>query len=301
VTRALITGGGGFVGAHLAAHLAVMGDDVESVDREYDVTDPVALDELLSASQPEVIYHLAALTHVGDSWTNQAEFTRVNVLGTKNVLDAAHRIVPEALVIFISSSEVYGVVEERDLPLHETFRTAPANPYSSSKVEAERFVRTSHRSTGQRVVIARPFNHLGPGQSTRFFVPGLASRLFRARDEGRDEISVGDLSTRRDFCDVRDVVRAYRLLALFARSGEVYNVASGHDVAIADIARQLRDEIAPRVALTLDPGLLRPVEVPVTRGSFEKLHLATGWEPEIALATSLHDVVEEFDLGRSTS
>lgn len=292
--RALITGGGGFVGGHLSAHLAAKGDDVASVDRECDVTDLEAVRAVLTASRPEVVYHLAALTHVGDSWTNQSEFTRVNVLGTKNVLDAARSVVPDACVIFVSSSEVYGIVEERDLPLDETFRTAPANPYSSSKLEAERFAKEAHRATGQRVIIARPFNHVGPGQSTRFFVPGLVERLFEAAEEGRTEIGVGDLSTRRDFSDVRDVVRAYRLLHLHGRGGEVYNVASGHDAAVLDIAQQLRDEIAPGVDLVVDPALLRPVEVPVTRGSFDKIHDVTGWEPEIALVTSLHDVVEDF-------
>jgi len=191
------------------------------------------------------------------------------------------------------------VVREQDLPIDETFRTAPANPYSSSKVEAERFVLASHHATGQRVVIARPFNHVGPGQSTQFVVPALVSRLLDARDEGRSEIRVGDLSTRRDFSDVRDVVRAYRLLSLFGTSGEIYNVASGHDTAILDIAHQLRDTIAPGVELIVDRELLRPIEVPVMRGSPEKIHATTGWEPRIDLATSLADVVDDLVVRRS--
>jgi GDP-4-dehydro-6-deoxy-D-mannose reductase len=292
--RALITGGGGFVGGHLGAHLAGKGDDVTSVDSECDVTDLAAVRGVVAASRPDVVYHLAALTHVGDSWTNQSEFTRVNVLGTKNVLDAAYRDAPDACVILVSSSEVYGVVQERDLPLRETFRTAPANPYSSSKLEAERFAKQAYRVNAQRVVIARPFNHVGPGQSTRFVVPGLVSRLLAATQEGRHEVGVGDLSTRRDFSDVRDVVRAYRLLGLHGQSGEIYNVASGHDVAVLDIANQLRDAIAPGVELVVDPALLRPVEIPVTRGSFDKIHETTGWEPEISLSTSLHDVVDDI-------
>jgi GDP-4-dehydro-6-deoxy-D-mannose reductase len=295
---ALITGGGGFVGTHLGAHLVEKGDVVISVDRECDVTDREVMNDALSSSRPDVIYHLAALTHVGESWTNQSEFTRVNVLGTKNVLEAAHQVVPDSCVVVVSSSEVYGIVHEEDLPLHESFRTSPVNPYSSSKLEAERFAKEAYRATGQRVIIARPFNHVGPGQSTRFVVPGLVSRLFDALDEGRREILVGDLSTRRDFSDVRDVVRAYRLLVLHARAGQVYNVASGHDTALTDVAHALRDEIAPHVGLVVDPTLLRPVEVPVTRGSFDKLHETTGWEPEIALSRSLHDVVEDFRLRR---
>jgi GDP-4-dehydro-6-deoxy-D-mannose reductase len=293
MTSALITGAGGFVGRHLGAHLASQGDDVTSVDRECDVTDLDAVSAVVAATQPDVVYHLAALTNVGDSWTNQKEFIRVNVLGTKNVLDAVHGDAPGASVILVSSSEVYGIVAEEDLPLRETFRTAPANPYSSSKLEAERIAHDVYREHGQRVMIARPFNHVGPGQSSQFLVPALVNRLFEALELGRDEIVVGDLSTRRDFSDVRDVVRAYRLLSVHGRGGEIYNVASGHDVAVHDIATQLRDEIAPGVALVVDPALVRPVEVPVARGAFAKIHEETGWEPVIGLTTSLHDVVED--------
>jgi len=292
--RAFITGGAGFVGRHLQHHLESCGDSVTSVDRECDVTDLDSVTTFLTRDAPDVIYHLAALTHVGDSWIDPKEFTRVNVLGTKHLLDAARQVVPEATVVFISSADVYGIVDVDDLPVRETFRTAPANPYASSKLEAEHFARDAARETGQRVIVVRPFNHVGPGQSTKFVVPALVSRLFEARDEGRDHIAVGDLSPRRDFTDVRDVVRAYRLLSLHGRSGEIYNVASGVDSSLQDIANTLRERIAPAVQLVVDPSLLRPVEVPVMRGSFEKLHDATGWEPVITLETSLRDVIEEF-------
>ena len=292
--RALITGADGFVGRHLTAHLAESGDQVTGVDRECDVTDQGSVLAALERARPEVIYHLAALTHVGDSWDNPVGFTRVNVLGTKNVLDAAHSVVPEATVVLVSSADVYGVVDESDLPLAETFRVAPANPYSSSKVEAERVAHEAFRVRGQRVIVARPFNHVGPGQSVQFVVPALVSRLMDALEQGRDEIPVGDLSTRRDFSDVRDVVRAYRLLDEYGVTGEVYNVASGHDVGLADIAHQLVELLAPGVRLVTDQSLVRPVEIPVMRGSFAKLHEVSGWEPTITLSTSLRDVVDDL-------
>jgi GDP-4-dehydro-6-deoxy-D-mannose reductase len=210
------------------------------------------------------------------------------------VLDVAFNMVPNSTTIVVSSSEVYGVVSEADQPLRETFRVAPANPYSSSKVEAERVARDAWTVRRQRVVIARPFNHIGPGQSATFVVPALATRLLDAKERGATEIPVGDLSTRRDFSDVRDVVRAYRLLAEFGASGEVYNVASGHDVALSDIAERLVEQIAPDVALVVDPELLRPNDVPVFRGSYEKLNVATGWSPLITLDTSLADVVADL-------
>jgi GDP-4-dehydro-6-deoxy-D-mannose reductase len=289
--RALITGGQGFVGRHLAQHLRVAGDEVTIADREVDVTDRAALSSTMTACTPEVIYHLAAMTSVAESWTRPAEFTRVNVLGTAHLLDAAHEVVPEARVVLVSSSEVYGIVRETDLPLTENSPTVPANPYSTSKLEAELVAREAVRSRQQAVVIARPFNHIGPGQSTTFVVPALVKRMLDATAQGRHFIMVGDLSTRRDFSDVRDVVRAYRLLAEWGRPSDAYNVASGHDIALSDVAEEIRRRINPGLEFLIDPELLRPIEVPVNRGSFEKLHEATGWEPTISLAQSLDDVI----------
>ena len=292
--RALVTGSQGFVGRHLEAHLRESGDEVEGIDRERDVTDAKSIREAFEAFRPDVTYHLAALTHVGESWDHASEFTRVNVVGTLRVLDAAWKVVPTSMTLIVSSSEVYGVVREEDLPIRENFRVAPANPYSSSKVEAERVAHEVARRRGQRVLIVRPFNHLGPGQALNFVVPALVTRLLEARERGESEIPVGDLSTRRDFSDVRDVVRAYRLLTLLGVAGETYNVASGHDVALRDIADLLVHQIAPMMKLVVDPTLLRPNEVPVSRGSFEKLNGATGWSPLIPLHVSLRDVVDEL-------
>ena len=290
--RALITGGQGFVGRYLVQHLVDAGDEVIVADREVDVTSRGALSRSLTAARPEVIYHLAAMTSVAESWKRPAEYTRVNVLGTANLLDAAHEVVPEARIVVVSSAEVYGVVREEQLPLREDSPAVPANPYSTSKLEAELVAREAVRHRHQRVVIARPFNHIGPGQSTSFVVPALVRRMLDATAKGMHFIMVGDLSTRRDFSDVRDVVRAYRLLGEWGRAGEAYNVASGHDVALSDIAEEIRRRINPGLEMLVDPELLRPVEVPVSRGSFDKLHEATGWEPMIPLATSLDDVVD---------
>jgi GDP-4-dehydro-6-deoxy-D-mannose reductase len=218
----------------------------------------------------------------------------VNVVGTANVLSAARERTPGALTIVVSSADVYGVVGEADLPLAETHPANPVSPYAQSKLEAERVALDAARSFGQRVVVARPFNHLGPGQAPSFVVPALVTRLLEARAAQRHEIVVGDLSVRRDFSDVRDVVRAYRLLALHGRVGEVYNVASGHDVALSDIAARLVALVLPGARLTLDPSLVRPVEVPVLRGDARKIHEATGWEPAIALAQTLADVLADL-------
>jgi GDP-4-dehydro-6-deoxy-D-mannose reductase len=289
--RALITGGQGFVGRHLAHHLREMGDEVTIADREVDVTDRAALVAAMKVVTPDVVYHLAAMTSVAESWSRPAEYTRVNVLGTAHLLDVAHEVVPEARVVLVSSAEVYGIVRAEDLPLTESSPTVPANPYSTSKLEAELVARDAVRSRHQGVVIARPFNHIGPGQSSVFVVPALVQRMLEATAQGRHFIMVGDLSTRRDFSDVRDVVRAYRLLSEWGRAGEAYNVSSGQDIALSDVADDLRRRINPDLELLVDPELLRPVEVPVSRGSFAKLHEATGWEPTYTLSQSLDDVI----------
>lgn len=299
--KALVTGANGFVGRHLLEHLDSRGDDAVGVDRECDVTDRAAVLDTLERVRPDTIYHLAALTAVGASWSNPVEYTRVNVLGTKHVLDAAFRAVPHARVVLVSSADVYGVVRPDDLPLVESFRVAPANPYASSKVEAEHVAHDAVREHRQHVVIARPFNHVGPGQSTSFAVPAIVDRLLQAVADAAEEIVVGDLSTRRDFSDVRDVVRAYRLLAENGVAGEVYNIASGTDVELFDIAQRLVDAIAPSVRLRTDESLIRPVEVPVSRGSYEKLHRATAWRPTIGLDESLRDVIEEMRRRRDDS
>ena len=299
--RALVTGSNGFVGQHLIRHLQESGDEVLGIDREYDVTDETAVRDVFRRYVPDTTYHLAALTHVGESWERANEFTRVNVVGTHRVLDAAYEVAPSSTTIVVSTSEVYGIVSEDDLPLVETFRVAPANPYSASKVEAENVAHDVVRRRGQRVVVARPFNHLGPGQSVNFVVPALISRLLDAKERGDREIPVGDLSTRRDFCDVRDVVRAYRLLAQYGLTGEAYNVASGHDVLLSDLCAQLVQRIAPEIATVVDAALLRPVEIPVFRGSYEKLHHATGWSPQIALDQTLNDVITDLESRRRTT
>ena len=293
--RALITGARGFVGRHLHEHLERSGDEVVGVDSECDVTDAQQVDEVISQFGPDVVYHLAGKTHVGESFSEPALFTKVNVVGTRNVLDAVWKSSPEALTVLVSSSDVYGIIEKADLPVHELHRVNPQSPYAASKLEAEHVAHELIRERSQKVVIVRPFNHIGPGQAPSFVVPALASRLIEAAQNERSTIVVGDLSTRRDFLDVRDVVRAYRLLALLGTPGETYNVASGHDVAIADIANELRNMVAPSVEFVRDESLFRPSDIPEIRGDFSKLRNTTGWEPKVSLAQTLKDVVDSLN------
>lgn len=289
--RAYITGGKGFVGHHLERHLLACGDEVTVTDREVDVCNFEEVASSLEAAQPEVIYHLAGLAHVGESWGNPTQLLSVNVVGTGVVLAAARQVVPSATVVVVSSAEVYGKAQERDLPLTEHSPLAPASPYAASKAAAEFVAVQAAHGFGQRVIVVRPFNHIGPGQSQQFAVSAFAHRIHEAMTEGQPTLKVGNLTSRRDFTDVRDVVAAYRLLAERGDSGEIYNVCSGVDVSMEDMVERLLALAGAHITCEVDPDLLRPVDVPVLRGSAERLRKATGWTPTILLEQTLRDVL----------
>ena len=288
--RALITGGSGFVGAHLRHHLEASGDVVSITDIETDITDADAIATAVAEHAPDAIYHLAALSHVGESWDNPSSVLSVNVIGTANVLAAARRAGVERVLV-TSSADVYGSVDASMLPLSETSPVAPVNPYAASKAAAEVMCMQAWRSFGQGVIIARPFNHIGPGQSTRFAVPGLASRILEARVEGAASLLVGNLAAQRDFTDVRDIVAGYRALVVGGTPGEVYNLCSGTAVSLADIVATLQAIIGTNLELQTDAGLLRPVDTPVLKGDARKIQASVGWRPRLDLETSLRDIV----------
>jgi GDP-4-dehydro-6-deoxy-D-mannose reductase len=289
--RAFVTGGAGFVGHHLRQHLESLGDQVTSVDREVDVADPAAIGSAVATAGPEVIYHLAALSHVGESWEFPAEVLRVNVLGTAGVLSAARALPDPPVVLAISSAEVYGSVGAADLPIDESTPMRPLSPYAASKAAAEQLALQAWRGYGQPVIVVRPFNHVGPGQAPTFAVSALAKRIVEAQKNGAPSVPVGTLSARRDYTDVRDVVRAYRSLALDGTAGETYNVCSGVDVAVSEVAKRLCELAGADVELVSDPSLVRSVDLPVLRGDCTRLAEATGWRPEIPLDDTLADVL----------
>ncbi|MEO6629094.1 MAG: GDP-mannose 4,6-dehydratase [Aquihabitans sp.] len=294
--KALVTGASGFVGCHLVAHLKASGDEVIGVDREsdgVDITDAAALGRLFDEIQPEVVYHLAGWADVGGSWKAPVEAFRVNAEGTLNVLLAA-ATAGVGRVLAVSSADVYGIVTPDELPLTEDSPLRPASPYAASKVAADYLGLQAWLGRQLPVIRVRAFNHLGPGQTDKFVAPALASRVARAERDGGHVLTVGDLSPRRDFTDVRDVVRAYRLLMESGEPGEVYNVCSGVDLAVQDLADQLIAQSRTPLRLEVDPDLLRPVELPVLRGSHDRLTAATGWEPEIPISQTLIDLLEDW-------
>lgn len=287
--RALITGANGFVGTHLVACLTAAGDDV--VENATDITDRDALIAAFTEAAPDVVYHLAAQADVGASWSTPVETLRVNVEGTLNVLDAA-RLAGATRVAAVTSADIYGPVSEVDLPLTEQQPLQPVSPYAASKAAADMLCVQAGLGHGLDVVRIRAFNHLGPGQSDMFVASALASRIARAEHTGDTTIRVGNLEARRDFTDVRDVVRAYRALMGRGRPGEAYHVCSGTNRSVRELADILVSLSSADITLETDPDLMRPVDLKVLQGDNTKISTDTDWSPSIPIEQTLEDLLE---------
>ncbi|MEM8706725.1 MAG: GDP-mannose 4,6-dehydratase [Actinomycetota bacterium] len=289
--RALVTGANGFVGTHLVACLRDHGDDV--VESATDITDRDAVIAAFADAAPDVVYHLAAQADVGGSWNTPIETMRVNVEGTLNVLDAA-RLAGASRVAAVTSADIYGPVQEADLPLTESQPLRPVSPYAASKAAADMVCVQAGLGHGLDVVRIRAFNHLGPGQSDKFVASAIASRIARAEQTGDTVVRVGNLEARRDFTDVRDVVRAYRALMADGQPGEAYHVCSGVDRSVRELAGILVSHSSADITLETDPDLMRPVDLKVLRGDNTKISTHTGWSPTIPIEQTLEDLLEQW-------
>lgn len=300
--RAFVTGANGFVGLHLTAHLSECGDEV--IESKTNILDRQAITVAIKDAHPDVVYHLAAQADVGGSWQSPLDTLRVNVEGTLNVCDAT-RLAGASRLLGITSADVYGHIYQSNIdqsnidqsnpnvaPLDETTPLRPVSPYAASKAAAESLYLQAWLGYGLDVIVARSFNHLGPGQSDRFVASAIASRIAANERSGNTTVSVGNLEARRDFTDVRDVVRAYRLLIQHGSPGEIYHVCSGEDRAIGEIAEQLVGLAAFPMTLEVDPTLLRPVDLKLVCGDNTKIRTCTAWHPQIPIESTLGDLLE---------
>jgi GDP-4-dehydro-6-deoxy-D-mannose reductase len=301
--RALVTGGNGFVGAYLCAELRARGytvvvagrsaDGAEAaVDLELDLADAANVRVAVRSARADFVFHLAAQAFVPRATERPLDTYDTNILGTARVIDALREL-PQAerpRLIFVSSGEVYGAQPPAALPLRESTPVAPATPYAASKCAGEAIVLASARTYGFSALVTRAFNHTGPGQSDRFVVPALAARLARIAAGGDPLLPVGNLEPKRDFLDVRDIVRAYADLAERGADGEIYNVCSGTPTAVVDILRKLVTIAHVGVEIREDPALVRAVDVPVVYGDNGKLREATGWAPSFTLMQTLREM-----------
>ena len=301
--RVLITGASGFAGKYLVRACADAGDEVIAVsrgqshapgrgdERRLDLRDQAALRSVLREVEPEAVYHLAALSSVSRSWEDPTATVLDNVSTALNMLEAWRLEAPRALMIWVSSCEVYGTAAR--LPIDEDSPVQPANPYAVSKASGDMLAAVYADAHGLKLIRARPFNHAGPGQRPVFIVSSLARQAAEGRLAGAQRIQIvtGNPDTRRDFTDVRDVVRAYRLLAERAEPG-IYNVCSGRSISAAEQIRVLAEVVAPlAIDHEVDPARVRAHEVMDLRGSNARIREAVRWWPEIPFEDTMRDTV----------
>jgi len=303
--RALVTGASGFVGRHLCAALVGGGWDVVQAGAAHehegylpiDLRDEQSLRAALDIAKPDVVFHLAAIAAVPDALADPLGVYDVNALGTARLAHAVRTYRDDGgeapRIVFTSSADVYGRREPHEYPLLETFAARPENPYSASKAAAEAILLGEARSFDLDVVIARAFNHIGPGQSERFAIASFAAQLARIAEGGSPVMLVGNLAAQRDFLDVRDVVLAYVALASAGASGEIYNVSSGTAISMREMLGSLIAAARVPVEVREDPERMRPSDTPVAYGSSAKLRAATGWEPRFKLERTLRETYED--------
>jgi GDP-4-dehydro-6-deoxy-D-mannose reductase len=281
VTAVLVTGPNGFVGGHLRRELGGV-----FVPFDGDVLDELAMAAAVREISPRAVVHLAAESSVSSSWDDAARAWMVNVVGTVNVLEAVRREQPEARVLFPSTGEVYGRAAR--LPTPEEEPVAPVSPYAATKAAAE----LACAGSSVDVIVARAFNHEGPGRDERFAIGSWTRQIARLEGEGGGAFRVGDLSAERDFTDVRDVCRAYKLLLEPSVPVGTYNVASGRAVPMRHVAELLVRLAEVPLGIEQDESRLRPADVPRLCGDPTRLRQATGWTPAIPLEQTLADTLE---------
>jgi GDP-4-dehydro-6-deoxy-D-mannose reductase len=310
--KILITGATGFVGSHLCEYLAPQGDEVHGTfvfDDELDIfpsamRDSVRLHrcDLREADQmravvntvrPDRIYHLAAISSVQRSWEGREKVLRINLFGGLNLLEAMREYCPDSRALMISSGEVYGKVPESAQPISESLPLRPINPYAASKAAQEMFCYQYIHTYQLPVVMVRPFNHSGPRQALNFVCPDFAHQIAEIEQGLRPPLmAVGNLEARRDFCDVRDIVRAYHLAIEHCPAGTPLNIASGRAWAIQDVLDTLLQLSTVSIQVRKDPERMRPADVALMLGDAAQFAHHTGWRAEIDFAHTLESVLD---------
>ncbi len=303
--RALITGAAGFVGRYLVNLLVEKGYQVYAVDlklqqaspffanviaREVDITDKNALSETLAEFEFDEVYHLAGIATT--SGNDRDRYYHVNFLGTINLLEALRERAPATRILYVGSSNVYGLVPLDEQPITEERCFTPINHYAASKAAGDAAA-CAYAIEGMYIIRARPFNHTGPGQSTDFVCARLAKLIAEiACGLVEPVVDAGNLDTQRDFSDVRDVVQAYWLLLQRGIPGEAYNVCSEKAYSVRQIAAMLAELGRVEIELRSQPELQRKADIPILLGSARKLRQDSGWQPAIPFSQTLSDLLE---------
>ena len=309
--RALITGIAGFAGSHLARELIGRGWIVSGIERhgavlsnltdliyrvrvdECDILSSKDVGYVIRKQRPDTIFHLAGTSFVPDAQNAPQMAFEINVKGSLNMLEETRENAPDAGVILISSAEVYGDADRSRMPLTEDNVFRPLNIYALTKVCAEETAFYYHRVKGVKCVVLRPFNHIGPGQRASFVTSSFALQVARI-EAGKQEpvLKVGNLEAARDFTDVRDMVRAYRMAAEHCEPANPYNICSGRVYKIKEILDKLLALSNAEIEILRDPERMRDSEVPIFQGDRTRFTQATGWEPRFSIDETLKKILD---------
>lgn len=298
MNKLLVTGLNGFVGGHLQALLSSMENEAWQLmaSKPHDLLDCASLDAWLQDECPDAVIHLAGQTFVPEAFRDPQRTLEVNLLGTLNLLQALKRRGFSGTFLYVSSGDVYGQVAESDLPIIESLAPRPRNPYAVSKVSAELLCQQWSYSEPWRIIVARPFNHIGQGQAESFVIPSMARQLIRVRQSLQPaQIEVGDVDVTRDFLDVGDVLKAYLALLEHGRSGEIYNICSGVERQVRDLIMQMASLAGVDVELVQDATRMRRAEQRRVLGCSEKLQKETGWKPGVSITETLQAVLSDWE------
>ena len=299
--RILVTGACGFVGRHVLAELTAHGHETIGMSIGHpppelsphnfisaNITDATRVAEIVSTVKPDACLHLAAWAFAGGGETRQV--IDINLMGTANLLEAVRTSCPEARVLVVSTAHVYGM-KARPTAIREDDPLTPDSVYAITKAAADNLSLLYARQHGLDIIVARPYNHIGPGQSPQFAIPSFAKQVSAIRKGAPPLIKVGNLDNCRDFTDVRDIVRAYRLLLEKGQRGKAYNIASGHEVRLGDMLSRLCELAGVQPEIVCDQTLFRPTDQsPVL--DISRLQTDTGWMPHIPIDQTLSDILE---------
>lgn len=306
MSKGLVIGAAGFVGSYLIDEMYACGIEAYATKLPHEqlehprakvfdlnILDKEAIVNLLMELRPDYIFHLAAQSSVGLSWKNPGLTVDVNIKGSINVMDAVRELYYKPRVLLIGSGEEYGHIKPGETPIKEENLLRPGNIYAATKACQNMIGSIYARAYDMQLVMVRSFNHIGPGQAPMFVVSDFCKQVAEIEKGLREPVMyVGNLAAKRDFTDVRDVVKAYVKLVEQGEPGETYNMGSGHAVEIRRILDMIISMSKKEIRVEIDPNKIRPVDVPIIEADISKLHELTGWQPQIPLEQTIRETLD---------